>query len=209
MAGSRVSPASFFHLAQTARPGGRRREGAEARVVSPRSLEAPSFRLRSLPSRSSAISPSVSSSRLLRRSPALPPHSNAQNTMGQPTYPPPPPQYQQPLAQPPMVSLAGAPPHLVGQGQGREWSTGLCDCGSDCGGFCLSCWCPCLSYGRSSFSLFSPPAFLSSLSYEPTSITTTNRIQAASRRLAKREGHARRRSRYAVAIFLLFLFLGD
>ncbi|GAA6017377.1 hypothetical protein JCM10207_005614 [Rhodosporidiobolus poonsookiae] len=58
---------------------------------------------------------------------------------------------QQPApAQPMTVGAAPAPAHLVGNGQGgeREWSTGLCACGDDVGGFCLSCWCPCISFGQ-------------------------------------------------------------
>ncbi|XP_027347822.1 protein PLANT CADMIUM RESISTANCE 3-like [Abrus precatorius] len=29
-----------------------------------------------------------------------------------------------------------------------SWSSGLCDCFSDCSACCLSCWCPCVSFGR-------------------------------------------------------------
>ncbi|KAK7320058.1 hypothetical protein RJT34_04788 [Clitoria ternatea] len=29
-----------------------------------------------------------------------------------------------------------------------EWSTGLCDCFSDCGNCCITCWCPCVTFGR-------------------------------------------------------------
>ncbi|KAL5827910.1 hypothetical protein ACOSQ4_019707 [Xanthoceras sorbifolium] len=28
------------------------------------------------------------------------------------------------------------------------WSSGLCDCFSDCSGCCLTCWCPCITFGR-------------------------------------------------------------
>ncbi|XP_058108976.1 protein PLANT CADMIUM RESISTANCE 2-like [Magnolia sinica] len=28
------------------------------------------------------------------------------------------------------------------------WSSGLCDCGEDCGSCCLTCWCPCITFGR-------------------------------------------------------------
>ncbi|GAA6033578.1 hypothetical protein JCM8097_001465 [Rhodosporidiobolus ruineniae] len=77
----------------------------------------------------------------------------------------PPPQYhgdalhsqqQQQLQTQPQMAVGGggmgrtaAPPDLVGQGaEGREWSTGLCACKDDCGGFCLSCWCPCVTFGE-------------------------------------------------------------
>ncbi|KAK7358258.1 hypothetical protein VNO77_00184 [Canavalia gladiata] len=29
-----------------------------------------------------------------------------------------------------------------------DWSTGLCDCFSDCGNCCISWWCPCVTFGR-------------------------------------------------------------
>ncbi|KAL9330233.1 hypothetical protein ACSQ67_005236 [Phaseolus vulgaris] len=29
-----------------------------------------------------------------------------------------------------------------------EWSSGLCDCFSDCGICCLTWWCPCVTFGR-------------------------------------------------------------
>ncbi|XP_061345000.1 protein PLANT CADMIUM RESISTANCE 3-like [Gastrolobium bilobum] len=29
-----------------------------------------------------------------------------------------------------------------------SWSTGFCDCCSDCGSCCLTLWCPCVSFGR-------------------------------------------------------------
>ncbi|KAI7735139.1 hypothetical protein M8C21_011010 [Ambrosia artemisiifolia] len=29
-----------------------------------------------------------------------------------------------------------------------HWSTGLCDCGTDCSSCCLTCWCPCITFGR-------------------------------------------------------------
>lgn len=28
------------------------------------------------------------------------------------------------------------------------WSTGLCDCGDDVSTCCLTCWCPCVTFGR-------------------------------------------------------------
>uniref|UniRef100_A0A7N1A0A9 Uncharacterized protein n=1 Tax=Kalanchoe fedtschenkoi TaxID=63787 RepID=A0A7N1A0A9_KALFE len=30
------------------------------------------------------------------------------------------------------------------------WSTGLCDCFSDVPNCCLTCWCPCITFGRMS-----------------------------------------------------------
>ncbi|KAK8945829.1 Cell number regulator 10 [Platanthera guangdongensis] len=48
---------------------------------------------------------------------------------------------------------AGAPPGMAGfQLQAPQisvqWSTGLCDCGEDVGNCCLTCWCPCITFGR-------------------------------------------------------------
>nr|CAD1826693.1 unnamed protein product [Ananas comosus var. bracteatus] len=34
------------------------------------------------------------------------------------------------------------------QGAVGEWSTGLCDCFEDFGNCCLTCWCPCITFGR-------------------------------------------------------------
>lgn len=37
---------------------------------------------------------------------------------------------------------------VVSQAMGpSNWSTGLCDCGEDCGSFMLACCCPCIQYG--------------------------------------------------------------
>ncbi|CDP00819.1 unnamed protein product [Coffea canephora] len=33
-------------------------------------------------------------------------------------------------------------------GNSNEWSTGLCDCTKDCRSCCLTCWCPCVAFGR-------------------------------------------------------------
>ncbi|XP_065857688.1 protein PLANT CADMIUM RESISTANCE 3-like [Euphorbia lathyris] len=34
------------------------------------------------------------------------------------------------------------------QGEEGKWSSGLCHCCSDCGTCCLTCWCPCITFGR-------------------------------------------------------------
>ncbi|KAI3763735.1 hypothetical protein L2E82_13730 [Cichorium intybus] len=47
---------------------------------------------------------------------------------------------------PPPQYATGIPAqHINGTGQ---WSTGLCDCCSDCSNCCLTCWCPCISFGQ-------------------------------------------------------------
>ncbi|KAJ1292847.1 hypothetical protein BS78_01G021500 [Paspalum vaginatum] len=33
-------------------------------------------------------------------------------------------------------------------GGGSQWSSGLFDCFDDCGLCCLTCWCPCVTFGR-------------------------------------------------------------
>ncbi|KAF3926006.1 hypothetical protein ABW20_dc0107800 [Dactylellina cionopaga] len=77
-------------------------------------------------------------------------------------------QYQQPYATPPVQSpppVAQQPsfnsqpapqPQMEpkgahgGNGLGKpdEWNFGMCSCFSDCGRCCLTCWCPCITYGR-------------------------------------------------------------
>ena len=32
--------------------------------------------------------------------------------------------------------------------QKQEWSTGLCGCCDDCSSCCLTCFCPCVQYGK-------------------------------------------------------------
>ncbi|XP_078441181.1 protein PLANT CADMIUM RESISTANCE 2-like [Wolffia australiana] len=29
-----------------------------------------------------------------------------------------------------------------------KWTTGLCDCGDDVGNCCITCWCPCITFGQ-------------------------------------------------------------
>ncbi|KAK2978427.1 hypothetical protein RJ640_002700 [Escallonia rubra] len=59
-----------------------------------------------------------------------------------PTAPPPPAPYG---SQPVMGTPIGfsAPSHVPSQ-----WSTGLCDCASDCSNCCITCWCPCITFGQ-------------------------------------------------------------
>ncbi|KAL2454566.1 Protein PLANT CADMIUM RESISTANCE 2 [Abeliophyllum distichum] len=45
--------------------------------------------------------------------------------------------------QPPPKSVP--PPHVVTPG---KWSTGLCDCFSDVSNCCITCWCPCITFGQ-------------------------------------------------------------
>ncbi|TXG49795.1 hypothetical protein EZV62_025670 [Acer yangbiense] len=40
---------------------------------------------------------------------------------------------------------AGTTSYQPNQG---AWSSGLCDCFSDCSGCCLTFWCPCITFGR-------------------------------------------------------------
>uniref|UniRef100_A0A2P2MA74 Protein PLANT CADMIUM RESISTANCE 2 isoform X1 n=1 Tax=Rhizophora mucronata TaxID=61149 RepID=A0A2P2MA74_RHIMU len=57
------------------------------------------------------------------------------------TYPPAP---QQPAATGVPVSTTRQDHH----GQRGAWSSDLCDCFSDVPSCCLTCWCPCISFGR-------------------------------------------------------------
>ncbi|BGP43928.1 hypothetical protein JCM10449v2_007985 [Rhodotorula kratochvilovae] len=71
-------------------------------------------------------------------------------SQGEKAAAPPAPVYQQPQAAPMMLAQHDAPPahNAAPPGQEREWSTGLCACGGDLGGFCLACWCPCITYSQ-------------------------------------------------------------
>eukprot|EP00253_Pinus_taeda_P036720 PITA_36720 len=33
-------------------------------------------------------------------------------------------------------------------GHPSAWTAGLCGCGDDCGSCCLTCWCPCITFGQ-------------------------------------------------------------
>ncbi|KAK9683227.1 hypothetical protein RND81_10G125000 [Saponaria officinalis] len=59
--------------------------------------------------------------------PVAPPHSSHGG-------PPPP--------QPPHQTYQGHPPNYQG------WSTGLCDCFDDVPNCCITCWCPCITFGQ-------------------------------------------------------------
>uniref|UniRef100_K4ALR5 Uncharacterized protein n=1 Tax=Setaria italica TaxID=4555 RepID=K4ALR5_SETIT len=41
----------------------------------------------------------------------------------------------------------GGPPVAAGNAT-SQWSSGLFDCFDDCGLCCLTCWCPCITFGR-------------------------------------------------------------
>ncbi|KAK6506701.1 hypothetical protein TWF481_005160 [Arthrobotrys musiformis] len=74
--------------------------------------------------------------------------------------PPPPQQFQQyqehqqsPAPQPvtspvqpqPQMEHKGVTNHA---GQPGSWEHGMCGCFGDCGKCCLTCWCPCITYGK-------------------------------------------------------------
>ncbi|OWM76657.1 protein PLANT CADMIUM RESISTANCE 2-like [Punica granatum] len=40
------------------------------------------------------------------------------------------------------------PPHQLQPESNGQWSVGLFDCFSDCGRCCISCWCPCITFGQ-------------------------------------------------------------
>ncbi|KAJ3705788.1 hypothetical protein LUZ61_009493 [Rhynchospora tenuis] len=58
-----------------------------------------------------------------------------------PPPPPPAPGYPTGTGYPPV-----APPYALPQQQ--AWSTGLCDCFDDVNNCCLTCWCPCITFGQ-------------------------------------------------------------
>ncbi|KAJ4710031.1 putative Plant cadmium resistance 2 [Melia azedarach] len=44
------------------------------------------------------------------------------------------------------LHLHGHPPYQ--QRKEGHWSSGLCNCCADCSICCLTCWCPCITFGR-------------------------------------------------------------
>ncbi|XP_039126825.1 cell number regulator 2-like [Dioscorea cayenensis subsp. rotundata] len=62
--------------------------------------------------------------------------------------------YYPPLPQEPPVTtgipiqMAGMPSLQVQSQQKVSWSTGLCGCCDDVGNCCITCWCPCITFGQ-------------------------------------------------------------
>lgn len=44
--------------------------------------------------------------------------------------------------------VGAAPAGNAGYGAASAWSSGLCDCFDDCGLCCMTCWCPCITFGK-------------------------------------------------------------
>ncbi|KAL3830754.1 hypothetical protein ACJIZ3_019556 [Penstemon smallii] len=66
----------------------------------------------------------------------------------QPTAPP---TYGQPPPQPPPQNYNQQPATGIPVQHGNlpgQWSTGLCDCFDDVPNCCMTCWCPCITFGR-------------------------------------------------------------
>ncbi|XP_010932525.1 cell number regulator 10 [Elaeis guineensis] len=71
-------------------------------------------------------------------------------------YPPKPNEYYPspgPAMPPPPMGAANqyyppAPNTLAVTQEPQPWSTGLCDCTDDCGNCCMTCFCPCITFGR-------------------------------------------------------------
>ncbi|OIS96620.1 PREDICTED: protein PLANT CADMIUM RESISTANCE 2-like [Nicotiana attenuata] len=47
----------------------------------------------------------------------------------------------------PMAAASYAPQFQANHNPGT-WSTGLCDCFSDVSNCCITCWCPCITFGQ-------------------------------------------------------------
>ncbi|EPS35178.1 hypothetical protein H072_11534 [Dactylellina haptotyla CBS 200.50] len=80
-----------------------------------------------------------------------------QQTYDQRDYQSPPPQsvqspqpvHQQSFTQPPpqpQMETKGV--HSGQSGQPSDWEHGMCGCFGDMGKCCMTCWCPCITYGR-------------------------------------------------------------
>ncbi|KAH7839973.1 hypothetical protein Vadar_010820 [Vaccinium darrowii] len=65
--------------------------------------------------------------------------------------PPPPSSAPPPYAQPPYAPEQYGGPSVgipVMGSQPGPWSTGLCDCCDDVPNCCITCWCPCITFGQ-------------------------------------------------------------
>ncbi|GLT60370.1 hypothetical protein SLA2020_331390 [Shorea laevis] len=59
--------------------------------------------------------------------------------------------HQEPSKLPPAASSQGSatlPPPPLQPGTEGTWSSGLCDCLSDIPNCCITCWCPCVTFGQ-------------------------------------------------------------
>ncbi|XP_009410080.2 cell number regulator 10 isoform X1 [Musa acuminata AAA Group] len=53
-----------------------------------------------------------------------------------------------PASAPPVTGVPMAHNAFGGAETQPVWSTGLCDCMDDFGNCCMTCWCPCVTFGR-------------------------------------------------------------